>query len=508
MRWPGRVTIAASLACGVALPLLAGHRIQPPPQAAGAVALAADDEVSAFTAETTVPGMTVTRRVSVDVSRPTQVSWPVIPGATRLTALLQEWADDAEAGFLARTAPGGSQPPELTVSGSVIRAVGSVVVVRMSAVVENAAVAGSGTTRASRVFYADLDRNEACSGASLFAEAARAQTAQAVILAAAASEVTVPEAGGPGASVLDNADLTPTGDVLVALDAPTSSPRRRVVSVTLPALQVRPALSDLGRRIEAVIASGRPYAGPLPDRGPAATPGNGADPGVAAVTPAVLASPTPTPAPAPSGAEPSRAVDCAVLKCVALTYDDGPGPETGRLLDILTASQVKATFFVLGRSVTAYPDVVRREADLGMAIGNHTWNHRDMRRLTVEASLQELGTTRDLVERTSGAKVTVMRPPYGAFDERTRTLGWPVVLWDVDSEDWRNRSATVTTQRVLSAVRPGSIVLMHDIHGSSVDATPGIIAALKGRGFVFVTVPELLGQTSPGALYFNRTNVR
>jgi len=472
------------------------------------VALAADDEASAFTAETTVPGMTVTRRVSVDVSRPTQVSWPVIPGAARLTALLEAWADDAEAAFLARTAPGGSQPPELTVSGSVIRAVGSVVVVRMSAVVEDAAVAGSGTTRVSRVFYADLDRNEACSGASLFAEAARTQTEQAVNLAAAASGVTVPEAGGPGTSILDNADLVPTGDVVVALDVQTSSPQRRVVSVTLPALQVRPALSDLGRRIEAIIASGRPYAGPLPDRGPAATPAAAGGPEAAAMTPAALVSPAATAAPSSSVAEMSHPVDCAVLKCVALTYDDGPGPETGRLLDILSASQVKATFFVLGRSVTAYPEVVRREAELGMAIGNHTWNHRDMRRLAVEASLQELGTTRDLVERTSGAKVTLMRPPYGAFDARTRTLGWPVVLWDVDSEDWRNRSATVTTQRVLSAVRPGSIVLMHDIHGSSVDATPGIIAALKSRGFVLVTVPELLGETSPGALYFSRTNIR
>ncbi|HMT90017.1 MAG TPA: hypothetical protein PKC73_10290, partial [Dermatophilaceae bacterium] len=95
-----------------------------------------------------------------------------------------------------------------------------------------------------------------------------------------------------------------------------------------------------------------------------------------------------------------------------------------------------------------------------------------------------------------------------AYDDTTRSLGWPVVLWDVDSEDWRNRSAPITTQRVLSTVRPGSIVLMHDIHGSSVDATPGIIAALKARGFVFVTVPELLGQTTPGALYFNRTEIR
>ena len=517
MRWLGRVTIAASLTCGVALPVLATHRPPPQPQAAGVAALSGVGDPALFRAEVTVPGITVTRRVSIDLARPTQVSWPAVPGATRLTALLEAWADEAEASFLARTVAGGSKPPELTVAGTVLHAVGSVVVVRMTADVEGGDAAG-GATRTSRVFYADIDRNEACSGAELFAEAAREQTQQALALAAAADGITLPDASPSGASVLDSAELTPAGDVALQVVRPGASGHAQTSTVTVPALQVRPALSQIGRRIETILASGRPYAGRAPASSSAPTvtivpaaaaaPVSTASGGSPAASNGGVAAPAAVPPPAASAAGATRTVDCAVLKCVALTYDDGPGSHTARLLDILSGAQVKATFFVLGRAATAYPEVVRREAELGMAIGDHTWNHRDMRRLDAGASLQELTTTRDLVEQISGTKVTLMRPPYGAYDDTTRSLGWPVVLWDVDSEDWRNRSAPITTQRVLSTVRPGSIVLMHDIHGSSVDATPGIIAALKARGFVFVTVPELLGQTTPGALYFNRTEIR
>ena len=81
----------------------------------------------------------------------------------------------------------------------------------------------------------------------------------------------------------------------------------------------------------------------------------------------------------------------------------------------------------------------------------------------------------------------------------------PIIWWDVDTEDWRNRSAAVTTERALAAVRPGSIILMHDVHPTTVDAAPGLIAALRARGFVFVTVPEILGHTQPGVVYFSRS---
>ncbi len=98
-----------------------------------------------------------------------------------------------------------------------------------------------------------------------------------------------------------------------------------------------------------------------------------------------------------------------------------------------------------------------------------------------------------------------MRPPYGSYAPQTTTLGQSIILWDVDTEDWKNRSAAVTTNRALATVRSGSIILMHDIHASTVEAVPGIVAALKARGFTLVTIPQLLGSTTPGKVYTRRT---
>ena len=131
------------------------------------------------------------------------------------------------------------------------------------------------------------------------------------------------------------------------------------------------------------------------------------------------------------------------------------------LLDILSGAQVKATFFVLGRAATAYPEVVRREAELGMAIGDHTWNHRDMRRLDAGASLQELTTTRDLVEQISGTKVTLMRPPYGAYDDAALEAAADcgadyVVMWSVSQPGRYLRYLDGG-----SRLRPGDILLTH-----------------------------------------------
>ena len=294
-------------------------------------------------------------------------------------------------------------------------------------------------------------------------------------------------------AALGGALLTAGGDLTLSLAVGAD-----VAEVALPALQVRPALSQEGLRVLAVLAENRPYAVPA---GAAPSPLPAAE---TVTSPAVTPTP-PVPRPSPAPPVGRGPVDCAVAACVALTYDDGPSIHTPRLLDALTAANAKATFFVLGRSVTAYPDALRREAAMGMAIGNHTWSHRDMRRLTQAESRTELGSTGDLVASLTGMRPTLMRPPYGAYDEQTRTLGMPIIWWDVDTEDWRNRSAAVTTERALAAVRPGSIILMHDVHPTTVDAAPGLIAALRARGFVFVTVPEILGPTQPGVVYFSRS---
>ncbi|MEL4357710.1 MULTISPECIES: polysaccharide deacetylase family protein [unclassified Luteococcus] len=224
-------------------------------------------------------------------------------------------------------------------------------------------------------------------------------------------------------------------------------------------------------------------------------------------TPSATASPSTTPTPSPS-ATPSPAqprVDCAVNKCLALTFDDGPGPYTDQILDALVKHKATATFFVLGEQVKAFPKQLQREHQLGMAIGDHSWSHRDLSRASREKATEELTSTADVIKQVTGTAPTMVRPPYGAFRKSTPHAGMPFVLWDVDTLDWKNRSASRTTELALAGAHRGAIILMHDIHPSTARAVPGMIAALQAKGYTLVTVPELLGPMSPGGVYFTAT---
>lgn len=211
------------------------------------------------------------------------------------------------------------------------------------------------------------------------------------------------------------------------------------------------------------------------------------------------------PAVAPD-AEPLAAsrVNCAIAKCVALTFDDGPGLHTARLLNSLKASNTKATFFVLGTATTTRPAVVRRAAAEGHVVASHGWDHKQFTRLSAAAQRDQIRRTASAVVRAGAPAPTLFRPPYGSYNTATRSLGLPVILWNVDPLDWKYRSAPTVTRKVMEQVRPGSIVLLHDIHGSTVDAVPGIIRQLKARGYTLVTVPELLGSPQPGRVYSRR----
>lgn len=198
-------------------------------------------------------------------------------------------------------------------------------------------------------------------------------------------------------------------------------------------------------------------------------------------------------------------VNCARLKCVALTFDDGPGPYTMRLLDELDAAHVKATFFEIGQNVAAHRDVVRRQVADGMVIGNHTWDHKQLTALGRAAQQNEVARTTAALVAAGAPRPSLLRPPYGSFNSSTRALGYSVINWDVDSEDWKNRNAATTTALIMKEVRPGSIVLMHDIQPSSVRAVPRIIALLRARGYTLVTVPQLIGRNPvTGKVYFRR----
>lgn len=188
----------------------------------------------------------------------------------------------------------------------------------------------------------------------------------------------------------------------------------------------------------------------------------------------------------------AQGVDCTVDRCVALTFDDGPGTDTERLLQTLAEKHVTATFFLVGTNVEKRPDVVRATAAGGHLLANHTWDHPQLTTLDDDAVRAELERTQEAITTATGETPTFLRPPYGDVDDRVRSIatrtGLQVMLWNLDTLDWKTKDAAETRRRAVEGARPGSVVLMHDIHASTVDAVPGIIDDLRAQGYVLVTV--------------------
>lgn len=190
---------------------------------------------------------------------------------------------------------------------------------------------------------------------------------------------------------------------------------------------------------------------------------------------------------------------------IAMTFDDGPHPaHTPRLLDILRARNIKATFFVIGRNVDLYPHIARRTVAEGHEIANHTYTHRLLSKLSDSEIRQDLTRCRDAVSRACGYQMRVMRPPYGGLLPRQRVMvhaefGYPTILWSVDPLDWKRPGPGVVTSRILRGTNPGGIVLAHDIHAQTIDAMPATLDGLLRKGFHFVTVSQLLAMQSSAA---------
>ncbi|MFA1544401.1 polysaccharide deacetylase family protein [Actinomadura monticuli] len=198
--------------------------------------------------------------------------------------------------------------------------------------------------------------------------------------------------------------------------------------------------------------------------------------------------------------------DCSRVKCVALTFDDGPAESTGELLDVLAAKNVRATFFLVGENVVKHPELVRRELQAGHEIGDHSYTHADLGTASKTTVMSELTRTQDAIRRAAGFTPVLLRPPYGSVSKRltklARSMGLAQVLWTVDPLDWEHRDTGYVEKRVLKRVRPGYVVLMHDIHPTTVRAVPRIIDRLAAEGYAFVTVSELYGgRLVPGREY-------
>jgi peptidoglycan/xylan/chitin deacetylase (PgdA/CDA1 family) len=268
------------------------------------------------------------------------------------------------------------------------------------------------------------------------------------------------------------------------------------------------ALSNLSRRgfmlAAAALASCRP-AEPLPQSGPVKTPANSAY-----RTPPVN-GPVPRNPDLALNSNFSKSAGVTFSRVavsgnyVAMTFDDGPHPQnTPRLLDMLRARNIKATFYVIGRSVDLYPQIVRRMVAEGHEVGNHSHTHRLLSKLGDAEVRSEMSRCSDAIARAAGVRPRTMRPPYGGLTQRQRVMvhaefGYPTILWSVDPLDWKRPGPSVVASRILSGASAGGIILAHDLHSQTVDAMPAALDGLLRRGYKFVTVSQLLAMKTETA---------
>lgn len=181
-------------------------------------------------------------------------------------------------------------------------------------------------------------------------------------------------------------------------------------------------------------------------------------------------------------------------KKVAITFDDGPNPEyTERLLDGLKERNVKATFFLIGKEVKEYPEIVKRMYEEGHLIGNHTYEHVNLCEIDYDQVKWQVEQTNDIIYDVTGARPVYIRPPYGCWNKQMEEeTGMLEILWSVDPRDWDCNDTGVLINRVLKQVQSDSIILFHDASASSVDAALAVIDILMERGYEFVGADEIL----------------
>ncbi|APB31390.1 polysaccharide deacetylase family protein [Vagococcus teuberi] len=182
-------------------------------------------------------------------------------------------------------------------------------------------------------------------------------------------------------------------------------------------------------------------------------------------------------------------------KKVALTFDDGPNNTSSlQILNTLKKYNIKATFFMLGTMVDNYPDVVKKIHEAGHDIGNHTYDHKDLTKLDEASIKQEIDSTNQKIEKLTGEKPTLLRPPYGAYNDRVTKVepNMTIALWNIDTLDWKTHNPTAILGEVKKELQPHSIVLMHDIHQDSADSLENVIKFLKSQDYTFVLAKDLI----------------
>ena len=196
------------------------------------------------------------------------------------------------------------------------------------------------------------------------------------------------------------------------------------------------------------------------------------------------------------------------MKRVALTYDDGPAETTSVILDVLEQYNAKATFFVVGTQAEYYDDTLRREVELGMEVGSHTYDHDTLYGADAEFIRNTMKKNDDTIQQIAGITPEIMRPTGGGYDATVReNVGKPMLIWDLDTLDWKTKDPENTYNVIMNEVKDGSVILMHDIWKATGEATQRIVPALIEQGYKLVTVSELARangfELEPGVPYYS-----
>lgn len=395
-------------------------------------------------------------------ARQVKASWTYVDGLPGLNSQLDSWllgildAAAAPAGgryrpAMALTAVQGSSSA-ITVSAEPVQANGTVIVVREK--VKDTGPNGTGAFSSATV-YADTVSGEVHGAAELLRPEA---------VAGIRSRVTgVPAAIGrpsPQGPALADMLLGSAGELQVTAQRPAAPGRSgEEVPTTIEARDSGAMLSDFGRKVLGQLG----------------------------------AAPVPPPATAPA----LRHVNCDLVPCAALTYDDGPDARTTpQLLSILKEKNAQATFFMTGSNAAASPATARQVADAGHAVGNHTFSHPYLTKLSPAAVRNEMDRTDAAIRAAIGSSPSFMRPPYGAADAAVQAaVGKPLILWAVDSLDWQSKNPAMFVPKVLKEITPGAMVLMHDVDPTTIAGQQELITSLQTQGYRLVTVPQLFDGT-------------
>lgn len=221
--------------------------------------------------------------------------------------------------------------------------------------------------------------------------------------------------------------------------------------------------------------------------------------------------------PAGKEAPKDRVID-AEKPMVALTFDDGPKVSpTNRILDVLEKNDARATFFMVGKNAVKpeNADTIRRMAEMGCDLGNHTYGHTDLAKQSMVENKEAVQQVSDAVQAASGQPTTLLRPPYGSFNASVKQamveIGYPLIMWNIDTLDWKTKDAAQTVKQILDQVQDGDIILMHDIYEETADAVEQVVPELISRGFQLVTVTEMAeahGVTLTGGEVYGRLRAK